>query len=154
MRDALALAGSETLVDVHCGVGLLGLSLAGDVKRVVGVEVDPSAAADFRHNAHGLENATLVEGQVHTSLAQLSKPVERMVLNPPPSGVDKQTGSEIVRLQPARLVYVSSDPATLARDARMLIDSGYQLLEVQPLDLLPQTYHIDSVASFARTSGD
>jgi 23S rRNA (uracil1939-C5)-methyltransferase len=89
---------------------------------------------------------------VHTGLSQLSKPVERMVLEPPASGMDRQTTTEIVRLQPARIAYLSEDPATLARDARLLTAAGFQLLEVQPVDLFPHTFHIGAVASFAHRS--
>jgi 23S rRNA (uracil1939-C5)-methyltransferase len=143
-------AGDETLVDLYCGVGLFGLALADSVRRVVGVEADPSAAADFRHNARELGDVELVEGAAEEVLPGLECAVDLLVLDPPRSGVGKQVVGDIARLGPRRVAYVSCDPATLARDARYLIDAGYQLQEVQPVDLFPQTYHIESVALFEK----
>jgi 23S rRNA (uracil1939-C5)-methyltransferase len=148
VRDDLAARGGETLMDVYCGVGLFGLTLADRVGRVIGVEADPSAAADFEHNAHDLDHVTLIEDKAQAALSRLEEPVDLMVLDPPRSGAGKQAVSEIARLRPARIAYVSCDPATLARDARQLTGAGYELVEVQPVDLFPQTYHVESVALF------
>ena len=84
------------------------------------------------------------------ALSHLEGPVDLIVLDPPRSGAAKQVIGEIARLGPLRVAYVSCDPATLARDARHLIRTGYQLSEVQPVDLFPQTYHIESVALFVK----
>lgn len=150
VRTYLAPEGHQTLVDAYCGAGLFGLALAERMRRVIGFEADPSAAADFRHNARGLEHVALVEGKAQMALSHLEGPVDLMVLDPPRSGAAKQVIGEIARLGPLRLAYVSCDPATLARDARHLIRTGYQLREVQPVDLFPQTYHIESVALFVK----
>jgi 23S rRNA (uracil1939-C5)-methyltransferase len=150
VRDYLAPTGDETLLDLYCGVGLFGLSLAEQVGRVVGVEADPSAAADFRRNAQGMDHVSLLEGKVQSVLAHLEEPVDLVVLDPPRSGTGERAVGEIARLAPHRIVYVSCDPATLARDARRLDDSGYQPVQVQPVDLFPQTYHVESVALFTR----
>jgi 23S rRNA (uracil1939-C5)-methyltransferase len=131
-------------------VGLFGLSLAERVGRVIGVEADPSAAADFGRNAQGLDHVSLLEGKVQAALARLEEPVDVVVLDPPRSGAGERVVGEIARLAPHRIVYVSCDPATLARDARRLVDSGYQPAQVQPVDLFPQTYHVESVALFIR----
>jgi 23S rRNA (uracil1939-C5)-methyltransferase len=77
-------------------------------------------------------------------------PVDLIVLDPPRSGAGKRAIEEIVRLAPQRVVYISCDPAPLARDARNLVDAGYKLQKVQPVDLFPQTYHIESIALFTR----
>jgi 23S rRNA (uracil1939-C5)-methyltransferase len=148
VRDYLAPAGGETLVDLYCGVGLFGLSLAEQVEQVIGVEQDPSSAADFRHNAQGLEHVELVEGAADTMLPRIGGPVDLLVLDPPRAGAGARVVGEIARLSPRRAVYVSCDPATLARDARYLVEAGYHLAEVQPVDLFPQTFHIESVALF------
>lgn len=148
----LAPTGDETLVDLYCGVGLFGLALADHVGRVVGLEADPSAADDFRYNAQGLDHVQLVEGVAKTSLPRVEGPVELMVLDPPRSGAGRRVVHEIARLAPQRVAYVSCDPATLARDARYLTDVGFHLEEVQPVDLFPQTYHVESVALFVRGS--
>jgi 23S rRNA (uracil1939-C5)-methyltransferase len=154
VSDYLEPAGDETLVDLYCGVGLFGLALAPRVDRVVGVEADPSAAADFRHNAQGLDQVDLIESKVQAALSRMQETARGslLVLDPPRSGAGKQVVDGITQAKPHRIAYVSCDPATLARDARRLTDAGYRLQQVQPVDLFPQTYHIESVALFTRTA--
>ncbi len=147
--DFLVPTGHETLVDLYCGAGLFGLALAGRVGRVVGVESAPSAAADFRYNAQGLSHVELLEGTVEESLPRLEKGLDLLVLDPPRAGAGRAVVADIARLEPARIAYVSCDPATLARDARLLTEAGYQLRTVQPVDMFPQTYHVESVALFS-----
>jgi 23S rRNA (uracil1939-C5)-methyltransferase len=148
VTDYLAPTGDETLADIYCGVGLFGLALADRVGRVIGVESDPGAVADFRHNARDLDHVAVIEGQTDDVLSDLNDRIDLMVLDPPRGGAGKDTVREIAQLRPKRLVYVACDPATLARDARHLTDLGYRLFEVQPLDMFPQTYHIEAVAVF------
>jgi len=150
VQEALAPTGSDTLLDLYCGVGLFGLSLADRVGRVLGVESDASAAADFRSNARGLEQVELLEGKVQAVLPRIQEPVDLLVLDPPRAGAGKGIVEEIARLNPRRIAYVSCDPATLARDARYLAEGGFLLHAVQPVDLFPQTYHVESVALFER----
>lgn len=152
--NSLAPSGGETLVDIYCGVGLFGLSLANEVGRVIGIEAESSAAADFQHNARELDHVQLIQNKAQTALGRLGKPVDLVVLDPPRSGAGQPVIDEIARLRPMRLAYVSCDPATLARDARHLVQAGYQLREVQPLDLLPQTFHIETLALFARDDAE
>ena len=144
----LAPTGNETLVDLYCGVGLFGLALADRVGRVIGVEADPSAVEDFRHNARGLDRVHLVEGPAKASLPRVEGAVDLLVLDPPRSGAGRRVVDEIKRLAPRRIAYVSCDPATLSRDARYLTEAGFHLEEVQPVDLFPQTYHVEAVALF------
>jgi 23S rRNA (uracil1939-C5)-methyltransferase len=153
VRDLLQPAKNETLLDLYCGVGLFGLALAGEVGRVLGVESDASAAADFRANAGSLEQVHLVEGKAQAVLGSVEGPVDLVVLDPPRAGGGERVVGEIARLGPRRIAYVSCDPATLARDARHLVDAGYGLEVVQPVDLFPQTYHIESVSLFVRKEG-
>jgi len=148
VTEYLAPKGGETLLDLYCGVGLFGLALAGRVGRVVGIEAAGSAAADFRYNARDLAHVDLLAGKVECLLPTLEEPVDLVVLDPPRSGAGKRVVDEIARLRPRRVVYVSCDPATLARDARYLTEAGFRLAKVQPLDLFPQTYHIESLALF------
>jgi 23S rRNA (uracil1939-C5)-methyltransferase len=152
VRDSLAPGGDEVLVDLYCGVGLFGLSLADEVRHLIGIELDPSAASDFVHNAQGLDQTKieLLEGKAQAVLSRLSEAVDLLVLDPPRSGAGKEVVREIARLEPRRIAYVSCDPATLARDARHLVDHGYALQTVQPVDLFPQTYHVEAVATFTR----
>ncbi len=149
VHDALAPTRGDTLLDLYCGVGLFGLSLAEHVGRVLGVEADASAAADFRHNARGLDQVELVEGKVQSVLPRIKEPVDLLLLDPPRAGAGPDVIDQVAHLNPRRIAYVSCDPATLARDARHLFDRGFLLQEVQPVDHFPQTYHVESVALFA-----
>jgi len=150
VRELLEPKLHHSLVDLYCGGGLFSLALSGDVGRVTGVEPEPSSAADFRQNAMGLDQASLIESAVETALPQIQGPVDLVVLDPPRAGAGQGVIGEIGRLAPRRIAYVSSDPATLARDARLLTDAGFHLTAVQPVDMVPQTFHIGSVALFAR----
>ncbi|MGD8398168.1 MAG: methyltransferase, partial [Anaerolineae bacterium] len=150
VRAYLAPAGDETLLDLYCGVGLFSLALAGDVGQVIGVEADPRAAADFRFNAAGMDHVSLHEGKVHQVLAGAEGEVDLVVLDPPRAGAGEAVVNEIVRLAPDRIAYVSCDPATFARDAGRLAGAGYHLERLQPVDMFPQTFHVESVALFCR----
>jgi 23S rRNA (uracil1939-C5)-methyltransferase len=150
VEDYLAPTQDDVLVDLYCGVGLFGLALADRVGRVIGIESDPNATADFKHNAQGLDHVELLEGKAQTALPRIKEPTDLLLLDPPRSGAGEKVVGEIARLAPRRIAYVSCDPATLARDARHLTERGYRLQEVQPIDLFPQTFHIESVALFAR----
>ena len=152
VREFLAPGGDETLLDVYSGVGLFGLALAGEVGRVIAVEEDAGAAADFEHNARDLANVELRRGEIPDALAGIQEPVRLLVIDPPRAGAGQSVLQEIVRLAPERIAYVSADPASLARDARHLVDGGYRLERLQPVDLFPQTFHIGSVALFVRAS--
>jgi 23S rRNA (uracil1939-C5)-methyltransferase len=150
VRDMLEPRGGETLLDLYSGVGLFGLALAPHVARVIAVESSPSAAADFRDNARELAHVQLIEASVEAGLPSVDGPVDLLVLDPPHAGAGREVVHEIGRLAPRRIAYVSCDPATLARDARGLLSAGYSLDQVQPVDLSPQTYHVESVALFVR----
>jgi 23S rRNA (uracil1939-C5)-methyltransferase len=152
--DYLAPSQDDVLVDLYCGVGLFGLALADRVRRVIGIESDPSAIADFRHNAQGLDQVKLLEGKAQAALPSIKEPVDLLLLDPPRSGAGDKVVSEIARLAPGRIAYVSCDPATLGRDARHLTERGYRLEMIQPIDLFPQTYHVESVALFTKRPGD
>jgi 23S rRNA (uracil1939-C5)-methyltransferase len=148
--EYLAPAGDETLLDAYCGVGTFALSLADKVGHVIGIEEDASAVADALLNAAELANVEFIEGNVEALLSQLDRRIDLAVLDPPRQGCKPEALAALIELAPRRFVYVSCDPATLARDARRLTDGGYQLVEVQPVDMFPQTYHIESVALFEK----
>jgi 23S rRNA (uracil1939-C5)-methyltransferase len=150
VREFLAPDGRGTLLDLYCGVGLFGLSLAGEVERVVAIDESASAIEDSAFNARGLSNVTLEGGDVAEVLGRLGGPVQRVVLDPPRSGVGREVLKALSRLEAGRIAYVSCDPATLARDGAFLAGLGYRLEAVQPVDLFPQTYHIETVSLWVR----
>jgi len=109
------------------------------------VELGPSANADARVNLAGVDSVELVEG----NFGEVALPVERVdsvVIDPPRGGISPEGMRGLLCLSPARIVYVSCDPTTLARDAALLVEAGYRLERVQPVDLFPQTYHVENIA--------
>lgn len=146
VREMLAPTGSQRLLDLYCGVGLFGLALAEEVALVVGVEENPFAVRDAQENAEGLKQVRFLQGAVEEVLPSLEEPFDLAVVDPPREGLAPQALSLLARHPVARLVYVSCDPATLARDTHRLRRAGYRLERVQPVDLFPQTYHVECVA--------
>ncbi len=138
----------ETLLDAFSGVGTFGLSLASRVAHVIEVEENPAAVEDARANAVDLANVDFHVGRVEQVLPKLNTPIHIAVADPPRAGIDRAALDALIARAPRALAYVSCDPATLARDARRLVDGGYRLVEVQPVDMFPQSYHIESVSLF------
>jgi 23S rRNA (uracil1939-C5)-methyltransferase len=120
--------------------------------RVIGIESSASASADARVNLAAFERVDLREGLVEAILPAIHDRVDAAVVDPPRAGCGPQVIRALIEKQIDRLVYVSCDPATLARDIRILIDHGYQLIEVQPVDMFPHTYHIESIALLLRVN--
>ena len=148
---ALDLQGDEVLLDLYSGVGLFSAFLAERAGLVVSVESYPPAVTDAETNLADLENVDLVEGPVEAVLEDLAGPFDGIVVDPPRAGLGVEVVDELGRLAAPTLVYVSCDPATLARDARRLVERhGYRLVDVQPVDMFPQTFHIESVAVLRR----
>jgi len=146
--EYLDLRGDETVLDAYCGVGLFTTHLAERAGLVVGVELAPAAVADLLENTAGFDNVEVIEGPVEAVLPDLDVSLDAAVVDPPRAGVDRFALDALVERRPARLVYVSCDPATLARDAERLARAGYRLVKAQPVDMFPQTYHVESVALF------
>ena len=158
VRHVIALVPSGPVVDLYAGVGLFGLALAAaGADGVTLVEGDPVSAGDLEGNAEPFGDRVRVERRsVEAYLAglQSTRPAssETYIVDPPRTGMTKQALAGIQRAQPSRIVYVSCDVATLARDTRMLLDAGYGLDRVTGMDLFPNTAHVESVALFTRGS--
>ena len=150
VRRYLAPTGSETLLDAYCGVGTFGLCLVNDVRQVVGIEANPIALDDALENTAEGENAVFYEGTVGAALPVIEEEIDIAVLDPPRQGLEPEALEALVDRAPSRIAYVSCDPATLARDVRRFREAGYELVEVQPVDMFPQTYHIEAVALLVR----
>ncbi len=142
----------QRVLDVYAGVGTFGVFLAPLVAEVTCIEESAAAMADARLNVEGIGNIRLLKGRVEKLLPELEGPVDAAILDPSRTGCSPRVLEALARLEPARLVYVSCDPATLARDLRHLCDLGYAIVSVQPLDMFPQTYHVEVVTVLQRGS--
>lgn len=143
-----ALTGEETVIDAYCGIGTITLFLARHARRVYGVEIVPEAIEDARRNAalNGIANADFAVGAAEDVLprwqAEGVSP-DVIVVDPPRKGCDPRLLETMLQLRPQRIVYVSCNPSTLARDLRVLEDGGYRTVEAQPVDMFPHTGHVE-----------
>ena len=145
-------ASAGTLLDLYCGVGLFSAFAAPRCERLIGVESSASACEDFAANLDEFENVELYEGTAEQVLPHLEVTADVVIADPPRAGLDRRVIDALLAMKPHSIIYVSCDPSTLARDARRLIDGGYELVEVTPFDLFPQTFHIESISVFASTT--
>jgi 23S rRNA (uracil1939-C5)-methyltransferase len=155
VAEACALRGHETVLDLYSGTGAISLLLARRATRVYGVELSAAAVADAGRNAraNGIENCTFLPGEVRHVLPVLMREGVRadvIVADPPRAGFHPKALAAMAALAPERIVYVSCNPATLARDVGDLVRQGYRLEWVQPVDMFPQTPHIEAVARLSR----
>lgn len=150
------LTGEETVWDLYCGIGTISLFLARKARKVYGVEIIPDAIEDARRNAslNGFTNTEFYVGKAEEVLPEKYEKegvrADVIVVDPPRKGCDENLLSTMVKMQPERIVYVSCDSATLARDLRYLCDNGYELKRVCPADMFPQTVHVETVALLQR----
>ena len=149
--DYAQLTGEETVIDAYCGIGTISLFLAQKAKQVLGVEIVPQAIEDAKRNAelNGFTNTYFEAGPAEEVIPKWykeGKHADVLVVDPPRKGCDEALLTTIIKQRPNRVVYVSCNPATLARDLRILEDGGYKTKEVQPVDMFPQSTHCEVVA--------
>ncbi len=138
----------ERVLDGYCGVGLFSAFLADRASRVLAIESNGIAVDDARRNLEGLR-VDLQVARLEQALPKWTAPIDVAVIDPPRAGCVRALPA-LLEKAPSRLVYVSCDPATLARDTRRLLEGGYELISAQPIDLFPQTHHIETIATFRR----
>ena len=151
------LTGKETLLDLYCGTGTMGIIGAKKAKEVYGIEIVADAIRDAKinaeandiHNIHFM-NADASKGAEELIASNIK--IDAMIVDPPRKGCSKETLDAIFKIAPERFVYVSCDPATLARDVKIIMDHGYQLEKVQPCDMFPQTVHVETVVLLTKKS--
>ncbi len=144
--DRLSLSGREFIVDAYSGVGTFALLAAERAARVVGIEEARCAVLDAEHNAADLDNVQFLTGRAEDLLGQIKERPDAVILDPSRTGCAPRALEALAALRPPTIVYVSCDPATLARDLALLCAAGFCLDEVQPIDMFPQTHHIESVS--------
>ena len=153
--ELAGLTGRERVVDLFCGIGTIALTLALDAGEVWGVEIVEEAVADAIENArlNGIDNASFFAGDVRLAMRPLlersGKP-DVVLVDPPRAGLSQKVVRRVLEAEAERIVYVSCNPTTLAPNARQMVDAGYQLKTVRPVDMFPQTPHIESVALLER----
>lgn len=144
--DRLGLTGRETVIDAYGGVGTFALQIARKARRVIGIEEAKSAVADAHHNARGVDNVEFLLGRTEERIGDLRVRPDAVVLDPVRAGAAPPVLHALQTLRPPTLVYVSCEPATLARDLATLVANGFELVDVQPLDMFPQTHHVETVS--------
>ncbi len=153
--DFAKLSGGELVLDLYCGAGTIGLSMAEKARKLIGVEIVPEAIENAKINAKrmGVTNAEFVCGDAGTAAAELEKrgtAPDVIILDPPRKGCTEDTLEAVAKMAPKRVVYVSCNTATMARDAKILDELGYALKKVQPVDMFPKTAHVEGVGAFER----
>jgi 23S rRNA (uracil1939-C5)-methyltransferase len=156
--ELAGLSGRERVLDLFCGIGTIALVLALDAAEVYGVELVEAAVADAIENArlNGVDNAHFFAGDVRTAMRPLLERSGRpdvVVVDPPRAGLSQKVVRRVLEAEAQRIVYVSCNPTTLAPNARQMVDAGYELKTVRPVDMFPQTPHIECVALLERTLG-
>ncbi len=158
-RDYACLTGEETLLDLYCGTGTIGLSMARDCKSLIGVEIIPEAIENAKRNAqrNGIGNARFLCADATAAAAQLKGEgiaPDVIVVDPPRKGLTPELIKTVAQMRPARVVYVSCDPATLARDLALFTEQNYSVKEITPVDMFPRTAGVESVVLLSRKMPD
>jgi 23S rRNA (uracil1939-C5)-methyltransferase len=153
------LSGNETVLDLYCGAGTIGLSMASKAKEIIGVEIVPEAIEDAKLNAqiNGVTNARFLCGDAAEAAEILRNEGIRpdvIILDPPRKGCSPEMINTAAQMNPERIVYVSCDPATLARDCGIFADLGYTAVKATPVDMFPRTGHIETVVQLSQRKAD
>lgn len=151
VRRFAALTGKETVLDLYCGTGTIAIWLAGQAVEVIGLELSASAVTDARKNCrtNGIDNCRFILGDIKETLATIPSVPDLLVIDPPRAGMHKDVVKQVLDLAPDRIVYVSCNPATMARDI-LELQSRYAVEALQPVDMFPHTFHIESVAGLTK----
>lgn len=157
--EYVGATGCETVLDLYCGAGTIGLSMAKKVKKIIGVEIIPEAIEDAKENAkrNNIENCEFHCGDAKDAvkiLKEQSIEPDAVILDPPRKGCDKEVLEYVTEMNPKKIVYVSCDVSTQARDCAILRELGYETKEVTPVDMFPRTSHTESVALLIKSRGE
>ncbi len=150
-RQYAELSGKETILDLYSGTGTIAIFMAQSAANVIGIELAQSAIADAEKNCrlNGITNCRFIQGDMRESLSLLTEKPQVVLIDPPRAGMHKDVTRQILDIKPDRIVYISCNPASLARDVALMSEE-YRVVEVQPVDMFPHTYHIEVVAKLER----
>jgi 23S rRNA (uracil1939-C5)-methyltransferase len=147
IKKYAGLSGSEKVLDLYSGTGTIPMVLSDSAQEIIGVEISESAVADAEKNCrrNKILNCRFVRGDIRRVLPDMMNRPDVLIIDPPRAGIHKEVAEQILDMAPDRIVYVSCNPATLARDLGMMVEN-YRVAEVQPVDMFPLTYHVEAVA--------
>ena len=154
VKDYAMLSGNEAVLDLYSGTGTIPIILSGYCRTVTGIEIVESAVADAEKNcrSNGISNCRFIQGDIRRCLSEILQRPDLLIIDPPRAGMHKDVVRQVLKLGVERIVYVSCNPATLARDLALMRDR-YRIIEVQPVDMFPHTYHIEAVAKMEIRTG-
>lgn len=151
VKSFAGLAGTETVLDLYSGTGSIPVYLSDQASRIVGIEIVESAVRDAGKNRelNGADNCEFVLGDIRNTLSKVEMRPDVMIIDPPRDGMHKDVVKQVLAMAPEKIVYVSCNPSTLARDLALMKDD-YRVLKVQPVDMFPHTFHIESVSKLQK----
>jgi len=152
IKEYAQIGSGDTVLDAYCGTGTIALNLAGSAGRVLGVESFKSAIRDAKRNAfkNNITNCKFIKGACEKIIPDLEEEFDVVILDPPRSGCKAELIEAVIKKNPKTVVYVSCNPATLARDLALFVKAGFNVAEVQPIDMFPQTSHVETVILIER----
>jgi len=151
VKNYAGLHGGETVLDLYSGTGTIPIVLSESAREVIGIEMVESAVKDANKNCerNKIVNCKFIMGEIKNCLPQIARRPDLVIVDPPRVGMHKEVVKQLLDMAPNRIVYVSCNPATLARDLNMMIEA-YRVAEVQPVDMFPHTYHVESVVKLEK----
>ena len=154
MKEYAELGGTETVLDLYSGTGTIPIVLAESAGQVIGIEIADSAVENANKNCakNKIVNCKFLKGDIKNWLPRITRRPDVVIIDPPRVGMHQEVVRLVLDMGPDRIVYVSCNPTTLARDLGMMIDA-YHILEVQPVDMFPHTYHVETVVKLVKKGG-
>jgi 23S rRNA (uracil1939-C5)-methyltransferase len=151
IKEYAELGGTEAVLDLYSGTGTIPIVLSESAGQVIGIEIADSAVEDAVNNCqkNKIVNCKFIKGEIRKSLSEISRRPDVVIIDPPRAGMHHEVVRGVLDMGPDRIVYVSCNPTTLARDLGMMMDH-YRILEVQPVDMFPHTYHVETVVKLKK----
>jgi 23S rRNA (uracil1939-C5)-methyltransferase len=155
VKNYASLSGNETIVDLYCGIGTIGLYLASHAQKIIGVESVKEAVENAKANAkrNSIPNAQFIHSRAEHALEKITEPIDLLIVDPPRAGLEEKLIKEIIKKNPKKIIYVSCNPASFSRDIKRLREKSsenYSLTKLQAIDMFPHTTHVETVVLITR----